>query len=298
MKKINIVIIGAGEIGQAISKVLQPKGFNINLWDKDPAKIPGQKNLEETVPGAHFLFLCVPSWALRAASVSLVKLLSPKTIVIALSKGIEESTLKTPDLVLEEILPVGQNFAMLGGAMLAEELLLGQSGMGIIGAKKKSVYAKIAKLFAETNLHLEFSSDRHGVSVASILKNIYAMLLGIADGLNWSGNAKGWLVSKSLQEMLILAKELGVKKETILGTAGLCDFVATGFSQYSRNRQVGTEIVEKGVCVVKGEGIVSLPSLVKLIKTDLQSLPLLSILQNIILEKRNACEEFKKLVVK
>ena len=48
----NIVIIGAGEIGRAMEKILKEKPDSPNqifLWDKNPDKVSGQKSLEEII---------------------------------------------------------------------------------------------------------------------------------------------------------------------------------------------------------------------------------------------------------
>ena len=55
----NIVIIGAGEIGRAMEKILKEKPDSPNqifLWDKNPDKVSGQKPLEEIVPPSRFYF--------------------------------------------------------------------------------------------------------------------------------------------------------------------------------------------------------------------------------------------------
>ena len=79
--------------------------------------------------------------------------------------------------------------------------------------------------------------------MAGVLKNIYAIVLGIADGLEFDGNAKGWIAARATNEMLAIAETLGADKKIMLGTAGLADFIATAYSPYSRNREIGDEIL-------------------------------------------------------
>jgi len=43
----------------------------ISLWDKDASKISGQKLLSEMISSADFVFLCIPSWAMREAVTSI-----------------------------------------------------------------------------------------------------------------------------------------------------------------------------------------------------------------------------------
>ena len=54
----NITIIGAGEIGRAIEKVLEKKSdISIEIWDKDESKVSNQKDLASIVESASF-YLC------------------------------------------------------------------------------------------------------------------------------------------------------------------------------------------------------------------------------------------------
>lgn len=62
----NSVIIGAGEIGTALARVLAKRRHPAcALWDKQRGKVPGQRPLAELVPPAKVAFLGVPSTAVR-----------------------------------------------------------------------------------------------------------------------------------------------------------------------------------------------------------------------------------------
>ena len=292
-----LVIIGAGEIGKALEKVLRKQNLAISLWDKDPSKVRSQKPLKEIVPDADFLFLCIPSWALRNALNNLLPFLNKKTLIISLAKGIEENTKKTTDELLQELLPRGQNFALLFGPMLAEELTKGMVGIGVVASKNQKAFHQLAKIFTHTNLYLEYSKDIRGVALSGVLKNIYAIALGIADGLRWGGNAKGWLVARAINEMAKIAQMLGGKKETALGTAGLGDLIATGFSPYSRNRRIGYELVRNGRSHLQSEGFISLSPLGKRLYKNKEKFLLLKALEDIIIRNKKCKIIFENLRV-
>ncbi len=291
-----IVIIGAGEIGRAIDTILRKKEIRAALWDKEASKMREQKPLAEIIPACDFVFLCVPSWAMREAIASIVLRLKRKAIVISLAKGIEEKTRKTTDELLEELLPPHQAFGILGGAMLAEELAKEMIGVGVIAAKETKVHSELKELFKNTNLQIEALDDVRGVALAGVLKNIYAIALGIADGLGWSGNQKGWLVSKAINEMTEIIQILGGKAEMVRGTAGLGDLVATGYSPYSRNRQVGDDLVRTGRCRLKSEGLIALPSIVALLQNKRRNFPLLSALVDIFINNQNVQTIFTQFI--
>ena len=82
-----------------------------------------------------------------------------------------------------------------------------------------------------------------------------------------------------------IARALGADPDAMLGTAGVGDFVATGYSVHSRNRETGIEIVTTGKCNIRGEGLNSLPFLIeRLGKEKKAAFPLLMLINTIAIE--------------
>lgn len=292
--KSSTVIIGLGEMGSALGTILKNKNIPVDFWDKNIEVVKDQKTLAEIIPSADFLFFCVPSSAMIEAVKATLPFLGPQTIIISLAKGIEGPSKDTMDKLLEKLLPNGQNFIILSGPMLAEELSAGMNSVAIAGTKNKISFEKLSELFENTNLFLEYSDDVHSVALAGVLKNIYAITLGVADGLKWGENQKGWLISKSLQEMAQLMILLGGKKEIIYGPAGLGDLMATGCSPYSSNHKVGEEVVKTGQYLVS-EGSKSLPIIIDLINANKEGFKILFALNKVLLEKQDAKTIFGQL---
>ncbi len=241
----NIVIIGAGEIGRAMEKILKEKpdsSDKIFLWDKNQGKVFGQKPLEEIAPQANFIFLCIPSFAVEEFLTTIKPALNPETIIISLSKGISDSA-KTMAEILGDNLS-GGFFGLLCGPMLAEEIMLGKKAFAVLAIENGKNYEKAARLFSGTNLQIFQSSDIKGAAIASVLKNIYSVFFGICDGLGVSSNFKGRLLVKILKEMKRIILFFGGQPETAEGLAGLGDFFATATSVYSKNYQSGVEIAK------------------------------------------------------
>lgn len=292
----NITFIGFGEIGSALSHVIGKKA-KIKVWDKDPSRIPGKPiTIETALKNAEIVFLCVPSWVVRDVCKQISPLLTKKTIVISLAKGLEDKTLKTMDAVLEECLPKKQMFGILGGPLLAEELLADLPGIGILGSKDQSVFAALKPLFEKSKLRLEYTSDPRTVALASVLKNIYAVGLGIAEGLGWGWNAKGWLSAKGLDEMNIIARLLGADARVMAGAAGGGDFFATAMSPNSRNHEIGREIAIAGKCVKTSEGCRSVAPVLKLVNDSKKYLPFLLALDRIINKHEKPKKVFEDLL--
>ncbi len=281
MKK--IAIIGAGNIGSAIGGVLEKnKNLKVLYWDKDASKLKTEIQLSDVVSNADFLFLCVPSWAQREVVPDILLNLKASTGVISLSKGIEKETLKTMDVVLAEMLPSGHRFALCLGPMISEEIAKDIFTVGVLATEDKSFFNKIDSLFEYSNLKFEYSKDVRGSAIASVLKNIYTLGLGLLDGLSLGDNTKGWFVTKAISEISEIIELLEGKKETAFTLSGIGDLVTTGFSAHSRNRKVGYKIASGEVCSLDSEGVTSLDSVVKLLGENLEKFPILNILDKII----------------
>jgi glycerol-3-phosphate dehydrogenase (NAD(P)+) len=290
-QKPHVAIIGAGELGAAIGGLLQRNGLSPVLWDADPAKVPGQKVLGDSVKDADCVLLCVPSWVMRGAvnSVLATGALRVDAVVVSFAKGIEADTDsvadgngKTMTELFEELFSGEQArpFAVVGGPMLAEEIVAGKGAVAVFASKQPSALDMCHTLFISSNvssenivdgsvndgnialnIRTEFLNDPLSLSLAGVLKNVYAVALGVADGLGASENEKGWIASVAIKEMVNIATLLKADAQIILGAGGVGDLIATGYSGYSRNRGIGAEIARTGACHLQGEGIASLPSL-------------------------------------
>lgn len=292
----NVTFIGFGEIGSALSHVIGKKA-RIKVWDKDLSRIPGKPiTIETALKNAEVVFLCVPSWVVRDVCKQISLLLDKKTVVISLAKGLEDKTLKTMDAVLEECLPKKQLSGIFGGPLLAEELLADLPGIGVLGAKSTVVFIALKPLFEKSKLRLEYTSDPRTVALASVLKNVYAVGLGIADGLGWGWNAKGWLAAKAMDEMNIIARLLGADARVMAGAAGGGDFFATAMSPDSRNRETGREIAIKGKCVKTSEGCHSIAPVLKLVNDSKKHLPFLLALDRIVNKHEKPKKVFENLI--
>lgn len=96
------------------------------------------------------------------------------------------------------------------------------------------------------NLKLISTGDVAGVEAAGSFKNVYAIAMGICDGLQMSTNTKAVLFVAALQEIGLVIKKMGGRPETIYGLAGLGDLIGTGLADVSRNRRLG-EFLARGL---------------------------------------------------
>ncbi len=249
------------------------------------------------MPSADFLFLCVPSWEVRGALVDTVPYLSSRTTVISIARGIDDKSKKTTDEILNEFLPPDQHYGILAGPMMAEGLGRGLVGAGIYGSSdNEQELSRVRDLFSGTHFRLLTTSDIHGVALASALKNVYAIGLGIADGLGWGRNLKSFLIVKAVSEMALILESMRTKKETAYGLAGLGDLVAAGYSYYSHNMQAGYDIATTGKYFFKTEGIVSLSLFDGFLSGRAQNFPFLFSLQRVMVQRESVRKVFEGFI--
>lgn len=278
MHHMNILILGAGEIGRAIAHILRNRTEEtLTLWDKNADRVPGQQPLDTLVPSADIIFICVPSVAIRNALTSIAGHMSQGAIVVTLTKGIERETCKTTDKLIEEMLP-STAYAILSGPMLAEELLQDSPGAALVGTRNVKTYDRIAEVFADTKLSVSHNKDPQSVALCGVLKNIYSVALGVVEATGDGANMRGMFFTKAVDEMTRILRHLGAAPDAAYGIAGLGDLVATATSPYSRNRVVGEELGAGKHQNMESEGLSALPCIPSLLGTHISEFPLLQAL--------------------
>ena len=242
-----ILIIGAGKIGSALASILRDAGREFDQWDIDPALVRNQEPLNVLAKRAKVVVLCVPTTGIYQTAQDLGPDLAPDAAIFTVSKGIVPETAQLMGELLAAEFPAHAT-GLLYGPMLAEELLVGKMGAATVATESVAAYDKLATVFASTRLIVEHSSDVRGVALLGVLKNIYAVGLGIAAGLELGENAAGWLLATALREMPELLVALGGLPETMFTFAGAADLIATALSSTSKNHQYGKTLALGGQC--------------------------------------------------
>lgn len=286
MKK-RVVIIGQGQIGKAVKYILRDvkRGLNIECWDIDEAACPNRKPLEKIIPRADILFLCIPSWSIRIASQDIRPFLPKGTITVSLSKGLDRASGTTVDRVLHENFPTHPT-VLLSGPMLAEEIMEGCPAAAVAASRNRHARAVVTNLFNGTKLHVTPIADVKGTAICGILKNIFAMGLGMIEALKYGDNVRGLYMQMAIEEMMFIVKKLGGDQKTVYTQAGIGDLIATGFSKHSKNHEYGRILVKKGTAQFDSEGSVSIVAMSRLLKRSCKQLPLYCRIDEIVRKKK------------
>lgn len=273
MKK-HIAILGAGNMGTALA-VVAAKAAPVVLWSveadvveaindtaENPRYLPGvtlEKNIRATgtladaVVGAQVILVAVPSHVVASVARSLAPLLSKKQIVVNVAKGVDETTLLPMVAVVRDALPRGMRgrVATLSGPSIANEFASGLPCAVTVAATTRPVAEAVCRALRSSHFRALPSTDVLGTALGGTLKNMYALGLGMVDGLRLGMNAKAAMLTMALHELRILFQAFGAKPESAFLLSGIGDLVVTGMSEHSRNRRFGEEICLDASCRIK-----------------------------------------------
>ncbi len=260
----DIGIYGCGACGSAVADVLACSGRKVRIWGRDseviaainekrsnPRYLPG-KLLHERV-SAHdnvenlsehdIVVLALPCQQIRAFLAEHGKLIRPGTVLVNLAKGLELSSLKTPSGIVEDVLgPERVSYVALSGPSFAVEMMDKKPTAVVLGCTKKSLGARLQKIFSTPWFRCYYCKDVIGVELGGALKNVLAIAAGICDGLELGHNARAALVTRGLAEMSRIGVAMGARTATFSGLSGLGDLMLSCAGDLSRNRQTGLRL--------------------------------------------------------
>ena len=262
-KKHKVAVLGGGSFGTVVANMMAANNHDVTLWMRSKAGaqviadcgentryLPGYRlhadlaistDLKQAVSGCDTVFFAVPSSAFRKVANELSPWLPEGTMVISTAKGIEADTFMLPSQVLEQEIShclVG----VISGPNLAKEISQFAITATVVACENEQVCERAQQLLASDYFRVYANHDRYGVELAGALKNIYAIVAGIADAMNVGQNTKSVVLTRSLAEMSRFASQLGANPLTFLGLSGVGDLYVTCTSPLSRNFRVGMAI--------------------------------------------------------
>ncbi len=323
--KHKIAVLGGGSFGTIIANMLAVNGHFTTLWmrsaeqcqaiaasGENAAYLPGYKldptlmvstDIKQALEGVDTVFFAVPSSSFRKVA----KLVSPwvnsDTVLISAAKGIEAETFLLPSQILEQELPKCR-VGVISGPNLAKEIASSEITATVIASEHDSLCERVQALLANKFFRVYANHDRYGVELAGALKNIYAIVAGIAEAMKVGQNTKSLVLTRSLAEMSRFASQLGADPLTFLGLSGVGDLYVTCSSPLSRNFRVGLALgegksLEQAIIDVGqvAEGV----NTTKLVKERAEKMgiymPLASALYAIMFEQRPIIESLQAMMV-
>jgi glycerol-3-phosphate dehydrogenase (NAD(P)+) len=269
--------MGAGAWGTTFAQVLCDAGTSTVLYARrapqakaigelheNPDYLPGitlTPVLEATaepasaLDGADIVAFAVPAQSLRVNLLEWKPLIPAGALLVSLIKGIELGTRQRMSEVVCEVLGADvARVAVVAGPNLAVEIARRQ----ITGTVVACV-AEEGALALQSASHTPYfrpytNADVTGCELGGAVKNIIAIVVGIAVAMELGDNTRALLITRGLAEMARLGSALGARAQTFAGLAGMGDLVATCSSALSRNRTFG-ENLGRGMSVAEAAAL-------------------------------------------
>jgi glycerol-3-phosphate dehydrogenase (NAD(P)+) len=273
MPQEKIGILGAGSWATALVKILSNNALHINWWARKQETIDYIKKyrhnpnylsdielpveritfyhqLKEIINHSDILLIAVPSAFMSETFKSLTKHDFKGKMIFSLIKG----TLPDKKIMVSQYfrkhfeVPVNA-FGMIAGPCHAEEVALEKLSYLTVACSGQTEAEKMANYLNCRYIKATTSNDMQGIEYTAALKNIYAIASGISHGLGGYGdNFQAVLVANAIQEIKrFIDAAYPVLRNTNL-SAYLGDLLVTAYSQFSRNRMLGS-MIGKGYSV-------------------------------------------------
>ncbi len=261
-----ISVLGAGGWGTTLAISLHFNGHQVTLWEYHRAYakelnkkrinsqyLPGVNipkemiithDLEEATDNKNLVVLAVPSQFLRGVVEKIKHFGIRNSILVSVSKGIENRSLMTMSQMLKDVDPYlnDSQIAALSGPSHAEEVSRRIPTALVAASSDHETAASVQAAFMNSYLRVYSSTDILGVELGGAFKNVIAIGAGIIDGAGFGDNTKAAIMTRGVAEISRLGLAMGARPETFAGLSGMGDLIVTCMSKHSRNRFVGEQI--------------------------------------------------------
>ena len=264
MKKV-FGVLGGGSWGTALVKILSENCDKINWYVRNQEnvdyinkfksnsnylnsvslkinKINVSASIKDVTKNSEILILAIPSPFLNSELKKIDNLIIDKHIFSALKGVVPDSHLVVSEHLNQKYGVPLSNIGIITGPCHAEEVALEKLSYLTVASQDAQIGQFVKKSLQTKFINSKFSKDSLGVEYAAMLKNIYALVAGVSNGLGYGDNFQSVLISNSVQEMKKFIKTIYKVKRDINGSEYLGDLLVTSYSSFSRNRTLGNMI--------------------------------------------------------
>lgn len=253
----NLTLLGIGAFGTALAHIaknnkntqkkivlLGRSSAKVATWNKKYALPFYEAKLlassAQTIRHSSAIIYALPAQIFRSFWTDHLQHIRPETPILVASKGIESTTgLMLPEIAQD--IGLKNPLAVLGGPHLASELLQESPAIGLLGGPATTTLI-FKEILENDRFLLDICDNTTLVSLASALKNAYAILGGILHGEQTAENTRSSFLAQGLQEVHRFIQCLSNRSEgrmPPLHPALIADYMLTVHSLKSRNTKAG-----------------------------------------------------------
>ena len=257
-----VAVLGGGSFGTVLANIAASNGSDVYLWVRDSeqalrinsecansvyhpelqlsSNIHASEDLDEVIKGSSIILVATPSLIFENIIQRIASKINKGAHIISCTKGIKLDPFRSmSDIISTNINSNDNQIGVLSGPNLAKEIAENKVSGTVIASSSKDLINDVKEILSSGTFKIYSSDDVQGVELAGALKNIYAIICGMADSMGVGENALGLILTRSMAEMSRFAVAKGANPITFLGLAGMGDLVATCTSNLSRNYQLG-----------------------------------------------------------
>ncbi len=252
-------VIGAGSWGTALAMYLASVNHEVLLYTHDhlhakamiaqgenAAYLPGIAFPKKLQVAEHLDFswsdyvilIAVPSCAFVSCVTQYKDKIAKAQGLVWATKGLLSDAVFISDF-LQETFSKNYPCALLSGPSFAKEVARAEPTLVALVGEDSVFLNTMQQAFHSGVFRSYVCDDWIGAQLGGAIKNIYAIAVGMADGLGLGANARAALVTRALAEMRRLAEKMGAKDATLMGLTGIGDLILTCSDNQSRNRRFG-----------------------------------------------------------
>lgn len=261
-----ICILGGGTWGTALAKIVLVNQKQINWFIRRDDQIEGfyklghnpnyltnvsfnldqitfYSNIEKAIKESDTIIIAIPSPYVKQHFRKIRSSTFRNKFMVSALKGI----IPTDNVVMSEFLTSNfiipaENIGVVSGPCHAEEVALERLSFLTVASSDLNKATQLSEAITSRFLKACVSNDVVGIELAAVLKNIYAIAAGICQGLKYGDNFQAVLMSNCVHEMGRFLSVVVPLERTITDQHYLGDMLVTGYSQFSRNRTLGSMI--------------------------------------------------------
>ena len=197
--------------------------------------------LADVVRDAALVIVTVPSTQFRETARTLGSLEVTSRTWLSATKGFERDTcLRMSEILAKEV--GASAVGVVAGANITPEILADDFTAIVVASHDSDVCALAKRCLESRQLRVSCSDDVLSIELAAALKNVVAIGVGIAAGLELGFNARSIVFACGLREIALLGAALGAESRVFAGVTGAGDLFLTASSPDSLNRRLGVEL--------------------------------------------------------
>ena len=212
-----IAVLGGGSFGTVLANIAASNGNNVSLWVRDSeqalrinsegantiyhpelklsSNIAASENLEEVIKDSDIILIATPSIIFENIVQRIVPMIEGGAHIISCTKGIKLDPFRSMSDIISMNVDLNINsVGVLSGPNLAREIAENKVAGTVIASTSDVLITCVKDALSSDSFKVYSSNDIQGVELAGALKNIYAIICGIADAMGVGENAVGLIL--------------------------------------------------------------------------------------------------------